>query len=411
MRGALRSSRPRPALTEVRFDSLRVFCALHDHYWEADNLIAGLKDAGCEVVHYDPGHPFHEALGPDWTEEDRARVSQRMLEAVRREHSRRPLDLFFSYLLKQLVYPDAIREVGKLGVPTVNYWCNGAHQFYLVDEISPAFDYCVVTERAALAKYREVGARPVYLQMAANPRIYHPYDVPKEYKVTFVGQRYADRPTYVLHLLKNGIDVRVWGPGWTRDRTFGEKGLGTGVTLPYLTKHPRASAYKLLDYVKREIRHRVDIPIWNERRLTRVAGPSLAQQELVRMYSRSRISLGFSTCGYARYEDRQKIRQIHLRDFEGPMSGACYFVEYQEEIEDFYEVGREIVCYTTREDLLDKVRYYLAHPEEAERIRRAGYDRARRDHTWVRRFRELFNAIGLREPRPLVDTEACEASY
>ena len=116
------------------------------------------------------------------------------------------------------------------------------------------------------------------------------------------------------------------------------------------------------------------------------------------MYSRSRISLGFSVCGDSLYSDRDKIRQVHLRDFEGPMSGALYFVEYQEELEDFYEVDREIVCHSSREELLEKVRYYLAHPDEAERVRRAGHERARRDHTWQRRFDQIFREIWPRTP-------------
>jgi len=72
------------------------------------------------------------------------------------------------------------------------------------------------------------------------------------------------------------------------------------------------------------------------------------------------------------------------------MSRALYFVEYQEELGEFYDLDREIVCYRSREELLEKVRFYLAHPERAVRVRRAGYDRAQRDHTWKRRFDQLF---------------------
>ncbi len=379
---------------------MRIFYAVHNHYWEDANLLAGLRDAGHEVVPYDFGHSFHEAIGPDWSKEDRERVSQQLVDAVRAEHARRPLNLFFGYFLKQLVYPEAIREIGGLDIPTLNYWCNGAHQFSLVDEISPAFDYCIVTERDAVPYYKSVGAQPVYLQLAANPHVYRPYKASREYDVTFVGQRYADRPIYVLHLLKNGVDVRVWGPGWTSDRTFGEQSLGIGVTWRYLFRHPRASVFKLLNHAQGKLTATMDIPPWDERRLAKVAGPSVPQDELVKMYSRSKVSLGFSTCGGARYSDKNKIRQIHLRDFEAPMSGALHFVEYQDELHDFYEIGKEIICYTTREDLLDKVKYYLAHPAESERVRQAGYERAQRDHTWVQRFEQLFRMIGLSEKVP-----------
>jgi spore maturation protein CgeB len=247
----------------------------------------------------------------------------------------------------------------------------------------------------ALPFYQKAGARPFYLQMAANPHIYKPYDVPRQYDVTFVGQRYGDRPIYVLHLLKNGVKARVWGPGWTRDRTFGEKSLGSGVTPRSFLQHPRSSVFKLADYARRRWWNFRDIPPVDERRLKRIAGPSLPQEELIKMYSRSRISLGFSTVGNARYSDREKTRQIHLRDFEAPMSGGLHFVEYQDELQEFYDIGREIVCYTTREDLLDKTRYYLAHPTEAERVRQAGHQRAARDHTWTRRFQQLFRELHL----------------
>ena len=92
------------------------------------------------------------------------------------------------------------------------------------------------------------------------------------------------------------------------------------------------------------------------------------------MYSRSAVSLGFSTCGYARYRDKQKISQVHLRDFEAPMSGAFYIVEYQDELSDFYEIGQEIVCYASREELLERSATTSLIPSERERISRAGYE-------------------------------------
>lgn len=116
------------------------------------------------------------------------------------------------------------------------------------------------------------------------------------------------------------------------------------------------------------------------------------------MYSRSLISLGFSE---VRDELTGEIkRHVRLRDFEAPMSGAFYLVGYQEELAEYYELDKEIVCYHDRSDVLDKVRYYLRHEQVAERIRQAGLARARRDHTWENRFRRLFEVIGLRVDSP-----------
>ena len=66
-----------------------------------------------------------------------------------------------------------------------------------------------------------------------------------------------------------------------------------------------------------------------------------------------------------------------------------------EELEEFFEIGREIVCYRDKVDLADNIKYYLTHDEEREKIRRAGYQRAVRDHSWHKRFETAFRQIGL----------------
>jgi len=86
---------------------------------------------------------------------------------------------------------------------------------------------------------------------------------------------------------------------------------------------------------------------------------------------------------------------VRLRDFEAPLCRSCYLTGYTEEIAEFYELGKEIDTYQSPEELVDKVKFYLNHPKEAENLREAAYQRAKRDHTWVNRFEELFEKIGL----------------
>ena len=89
------------------------------------------------------------------------------------------------------------------------------------------------------------------------------------------------------------------------------------------------------------------------------------------------------------------VPHVRLRDFEAPMCRTCYLTGHTEEIEAFYDLGREIDTYRSPEELVDKARFYLAHPAAAERLREAGHRRAVRDHTWTRRFESLFAQIGL----------------
>jgi spore maturation protein CgeB len=75
-------------------------------------------------------------------------------------------------------------------------------------------------------------------------------------------------------------------------------------------------------------------------------------------------------------------------------------LEYVDEIEEFFEPDREIVCFSSRDELVDKSRYYLAHPDEREAIRIAGHERALRDHTWQKRLADAFVKAGVGRGKP-----------
>ena len=79
------------------------------------------------------------------------------------------------------------------------------------------------------------------------------------------------------------------------------------------------------------------------------------------------------------------------------MSGGLYLTQNNPELRFVYEVGREIETYKNEKECVEKIRYLLNHPEIAADIREAGRQRALRDHTWEKRFEQLFNLAGLVE--------------
>jgi spore maturation protein CgeB len=265
------------------------------------------------------------------------------------------------------------------------------HQFDLVRDIAPHFDACIVPERAALPDFLRVGARALRIQLAANPNVYRPYPEPRRYDVAFVGQRYADRAQFLDHLFRHGVNVRAWGAGWQPRKRLDVPTVKSALAL---VEDER------LDGLRRMLRPRTaPTPNGNLTHDTidtsAYGGPRLLHRDLVRMFSQSRISLGFATAG-ASHLGGQRLTHLRLREFEAPMSGALYLTERQPELEEYFVPGQEVLTYADRDELLDQVRHYLAHPEHAERIRRNGLLRARRDHTWQRRFQELFAALGLK---------------
>lgn len=63
-------------------------------------------------------------------------------------------------------------------------------------------------------------------------------------------------------------------------------------------------------------------------------------------------------------------------------------------VEEFFELDKEIVCFDTKEEMLDNIRYYLAHEEERQRIAAAARARVLRDHTWSSRFKKMLHYMG-----------------
>jgi spore maturation protein CgeB len=322
----------------------------------------------------------------------RQRFSQDLLNSFHKEYSHCPYDLFFSYFMDGMIEVDVIDEIRKMGVPTCNFSCNNAHQFHLVKRISPHFDYNLHSEKDARSKFLGIDANPLWWPMASNPMYFKPVDVPRTIEASFVGANYALRARYVTYLLENGIDVHVYGPGWL-----------WGTTSAWRSNVKRIK-YLFLSAVARSIHSQyaasAQLADHDYRRRLAKSFPSnvhstVSDEELITLYSSSHISLGFLEV-HDRHDPSRSVKQhLHLREFEAPMSGALYCTNYSDELAEMFEPDKEVLVYHNQYELLEKVRFYLKHPEQAKKVRQAGRQRALAEHTYHARYRSLFKEIGL----------------
>ena len=228
--------------------------------------------------------------------------------------------------------------------------------------------------------------------MASNPKYFKPEDVLRTIAVSFVGVNYALRARYIAHLLKHGVDVYAYGPGWRwgarkQWRSFAKRYLLLLQSLATFSPEAQARASAVL--AEHDFRRSLSARFPNN-----VHDP-IANDELIGLYSRSHVCLGFLEV-YDRHDPSRPVtRHLHLREFEAPMSGALYCTGYTDELAEFYEPDKEVIVYRNEQELIEKVRYFLAHPDAAEKVRRAGLSRALRDHTYQRRFQQLFAQLGL----------------
>ncbi len=72
--------------------------------------------------------------------------------------------------------------------------------------------------------------------------------------------------------------------------------------------------------------------------------------------------------------------------------GFC-LTNYQPEIAEFFEDGKELVMYTGMDDMMQKAQYYLEHEEERVQIAKAGYEKVKMHYDINSRIVELLNAV------------------
>lgn len=86
----------------------------------------------------------------------------------------------------------------------------------------------------------------------------------------------------------------------------------------------------------------------------------------------------------------------NLRLFEATGMGALLLTDRGSNLSELFEVGKEVVTYSSAADCAEKVRHYSSHPEEAASIASAGRARTLRDHTWADRMDRLVKLLQTR---------------
>jgi hypothetical protein len=272
-------------------------------------------------------------------------MNKAMLESFFKANSEKQVDVVVGYLSGYNTDAEILQQMRDSGAVIYNFcWDDklGFHgkmyggRWTGPAALAPAVDLNLTNAPDSCIKYMVEGGLAMFWPEAAHPDIHRPYDIPFEFDVSFVGGKYGWRPKFIAKLQKMGIKVVCFGNGW-------ENGL-------------------------------------------------LSDEEMVKLYSRSRINLGFAGVGHSK-----KLMCLKGRDFEVPMSGGLYLTQDNPELSLVYNVGKEIVTYRNEKDCAEKIKWLLKNPNEADKIRKAGRIRALKDHMWEKRFSDVFKIAGIIE--------------
>ena len=198
------------------------------------------------------------------------------------------------------------------------------------------FDLNLTSCLPATDWYRQRGHACLYVPPGVHqpPGLAPPRDTSFQYQFSFVGAKRIERLAIVERIRSEGISIQLFGQGWPASR-------------------------------------------WVE--------------NLNAVYRRSQLNLGI---GFP--TPSATLTNLKGRDFECPGAGACYLTTYNWELPLHFDLGKEILCYRSVEELIELYAYYHRRPEECLKIAQAAWRRCAAGHTWERRFRKVFREAGFK---------------
>ena len=115
--------------------------------------------------------------------------------------------------------------------------------------------------------------------------------------------------------------------------------------------------------------------------------PPIEQQgdELYRIYAASRINLNVTM--------RSIETGVPQRVFDIMSVGGLVFSNYQEEAEELFEDGKEIVLFSSLDEFTDKADYYIHHEEEALKVGARGYLKVRDKYNYTESVKNIVKTV------------------
>ena len=116
-----------------------------------------------------------------------------------------------------------------------------------------------------------------------------------------------------------------------------------------------------------------------------VKGGAGTLTEMPKIFQASKINLNITM--------RPIETGLSLRIWDVLGCGGFLLTNYQAEIPEYFEIGKDLEVYENMEDLMQKADYYLHHEAERLEIALNGYEKTARYHTYEMRLAEMIRIL------------------
>lgn len=311
-------------------------------------------------------------------------------------------DLFMANLCNEIhIHASAVDEIKKMGMPTLSFRSDNLSMPYNDKKMASHFDLLWLTSKETQHLYDTWGAKTMFAPFAANPFVYKYEQGSIIRKACFIGTPYGSRAKMINAISKSGSPVDLFFGRNKNTPAPVDNKIDVKFTLPF---HSTSEVYwNRLKYKEgrkllycsflNKVKKGQDLDK-NEQVTIR---PSVPFDDMVKMYSDYALAISFTSTETSDIL-KKPVGRTFLRTFEVPMAGGIQICRYFEELNDYFEDGKEIIMYRTDEELVDKVKYILNKATDSEIIsmKQAARQRSECEHTWMNRFKIAFDSLGLK---------------
>lgn len=238
----------------------------------------------------------------------------------------------------------------KKSIPSVMWFVEDFRLFTYWRSFAPLYDcFAVIQKEPFFEALEKIGVNNyLYLPLACLPTFHRPRQLnvvdKKRYgsDISFMGAGYPNRRKAFRELI--GYDFKIWGTEWEGDS--------------YLAP------------------------------LVQEGGRRVEAEEIVKIFNASKINLNLHSSIY----DKEVISAgdfVNPRTFEIAGCEAFQLVDKRSLLAELFTED-ELICFTSLEDLKEKIDYYLAREEERREIAAKARKRVLKEHTYLHRMQDLL---------------------
>lgn len=272
------------------------------------------------------------------------KMNKMFLETIKKEKP----DCIFLWLMHDEFYLKTLIRIKKIlpAVKIVTFCGDDDIKFYnYTTAYLPITDYILATQDNFFPLYKEYGTK-FFQACGTDIEKFRFLNLKKKYDVCFLGTDKADRVEYMRHLLKNKINVLIFGAGWD--------------------KYPE---FKMVSRGK------------------------ISDEEFTKIMNQTCINVCLS---------KNYFNVVHAIE-RFLMANACksfVLTEYAPGYFPKFKEGYDIVTFKNKEELLNKIKYYLNNEREREEIAGRAYKKTVKSYSNQKLLWDAFSAIEKENPNP-----------